>query len=217
MKKLDIQLLSTLAVVGFFVGCSVFNVDTPSSVDPSSAARDPGVRGGAAGAGAPIAGLTKTELAFFSAGKDDFAEEEEVADGLGPTMNLGSCGGCHLHPALGGTSPPVNPQIAFANKKGAANTVPSFIRLNGPVREVRFVRNPDGTPDGGVHDIFTIVGRSDNPYGCAIQQPNFSAYPNNLVFRIPTPTFGLGLIESITDTTIRNNLASDPLGQKLLL
>src|SRR5216683_5845612 len=134
MKKLDIQLLSTLAVVGFFVGCSVFNVDTPSSVDPSSAARDPGVRGGAAGAGAPIAGLTKTELAFFSAGKDDFAEEEEVADGLGPTMNLGSCGGCHLHQALGGTSPPVNPQIAFATLNGATNTVPSFITPRGPVR-----------------------------------------------------------------------------------
>src|SRR2546425_13055235 len=116
MKKLDIQLLSTLAVVGFFVGCSVFNVDTPSSVDPSSAARDPGVRGGAAGAGAPIAGLTKTELAFFSAGKDEFAQEEEVADGLGPTMNLGSCGGCPLHPAPRGTSPPAEPPIAIANK-----------------------------------------------------------------------------------------------------
>src|SRR3989441_8105566 len=137
MKKRDTQLLSTLAVVGFFVGCSVSNVDTPSSVDPSSAARDPGVRGGAAGAGAPIAGLTKTELAVFSAGKDDFAEEEEVADGLGPTMNLGSCGGCHLPPALGGTSPPGDPQIAFSHKKGAAHTAPSFITLKRPVRQAR--------------------------------------------------------------------------------
>ena len=39
-------------------------------------------------------------------------------------MNLGSCGGCHLQPALGGTSPPVNPQVAFASKNGATNTVP---------------------------------------------------------------------------------------------
>src|SRR3989441_3795970 len=132
MKKLDIQLLSTLAVVGFFVGCSVFNVDTPSSVDSSSAARDPGVRGGAAGAGAPIAGLTKTELAFFNAGKDAFEEEEEVADGLGPTMNLGGCAGCHLQPAVGGASPAVNPQVAFAAANGAGNTVPSFITPNGP-------------------------------------------------------------------------------------
>src|SRR5213594_1778944 len=208
--KLDTQLLSTLAIVGFFVGCSVSHVDTPSSVDPSSAARDPGVRGGVAGAGAPIAGLTKTELAFFSAGKDDFAEEEEVADGLGPTMNLGSCGGCHLHPALGGTSPPVNPQIAFANKKGAANTVPSFITLNGPVREARFVRNPDGTPDGGVHDLFTIAGRTDAP-GCKLAQPDFEQElaRRNVIFRIPTPVFGAGLIEQIPDKAILANQAND--------
>jgi len=210
MKKLDLQLVSTLAIVGFFVGCSVSNVDTPSSGDPSSAARDPGVRGGAAGAGAPIAGLTKTELAFFSAGKDDFAEEEEVADGLGPTMNLGSCGGCHLHPALGGTSPPVNPQIAFANKKGAANTVPSFITLNGPIREARFVRNPDGTPDGGVHDLFTIAGRADAP-GCKLAQPDFERElaRRNVIFRIPTPVFGAGLIEQIPDKVILANQAND--------
>src|SRR5881628_3261753 len=210
MKKLGIQPLSTLVLVGFFVGCSVSNVDTPSSVDPSSAARDPGVRGGAPGAGAPIAGLTKTELAFFSAGKDDFAEEEEVADGLGPTMNLGSCGGCHLHPALGGTSPPVNLQIAFAKKNGAANTIPSFITLNGPVREVRFVRNPDGTPDGGVHDLFTIAGRADAP-DCKLAQPDFGQElaRRNVIFRIPTPVFGAGLIEQIPDKVILANQATD--------
>src|SRR6059036_1341854 len=212
MKKRDTQLLSTLAVLGFFVGCAVSNVDTPSSVDPSSAARDPGVRGGAAGAGAPIAGLTKTELAVFSAGKDDFAEEEEVADGLGPTMNLGSCGGCHLHPALGGTSPPVNPQIAFAKKKGAANTAPSFITLNGPVREVRFVRNPDGTPDGGVHDLFTIAGRADAP-DCKLAQPDFGQElaRRNVIFRIPTPVFGAGLIAQIPDKVILANQATDAI------
>src|SRR3989454_10041731 len=95
MKKFVIPLLLALVVVGFFCSCS----EIPSPVDPSPAARDTGVRGGAAGAGAPIAGLTKTELAFFSAGKDEFAQEEEVAEGLGPTMNLGSCGGVPLHPS----------------------------------------------------------------------------------------------------------------------
>src|SRR6267142_7236427 len=152
MKKSVFHLLSPLAAVCFCVGCT----EAPSPVDASSAARDPGVRGGAAGAGAPIAGLTETELAFFSAGADEFTEEEEVGDGLGPTMNLGSCSGCHLQPAVGGTSPPVNPQVAFAKMNGAANIVPSFITANGPVREARFVRNPNGTPDGGVHDLFTI-------------------------------------------------------------
>jgi CxxC motif-containing protein (DUF1111 family) len=75
------------------------------------------------------------------------------------------------------------------------------------------VRNPDGTPNGGVVDIFTISGRTDSPTGCRISQPNFSNQ-SNFIFRIPTPTFGGGLIESITDTTIKNNLASDPTGMK---
>jgi hypothetical protein len=45
------------------------------------------------------------------------------------------------------------------------NVIPSFIQRDGPVREARFIRNPDGTPDGGVHNVFTIAGRSDAP-GC---------------------------------------------------
>ena len=213
MKAFEVRLAVALAVVGFFTGCTVPPVDGPSS----PAARDPGARGGAAAAGAPIAGLTRSELAFFDAGKDDFAEEEAAADGLGPTMNLDSCGGCHLQPALGGTSPPVNPQIAFATKNGATNTVPSFIARNGPVREARFVRNPDGTPDGGVHDLFTIAGRADAP-GCRLAQPDFETElaRRNVIFRIPTPVFGAGLIEQIPDRAILANRAeSAPLKQQM--
>jgi hypothetical protein len=52
---------------------------------------------------------------------------------------------------------------------GATNVVPSFITVNGPIREARFVRKPDGTPDGGVHGLFVITGRTDAP-GCKITQ-----------------------------------------------
>src|SRR3989449_1454480 len=213
MKKIVVPLLLTLAVVGFFFSCA----EIPPPVDSSSTARDPGVRGGAAGAGAPLAGLTKTELVFFNAGTDEFVEEEDVADGLGPTMNLGSCAGCHLQPAVGGTSPPVNPQVAFATLNGAANSVPSFITANGPVREARFVKNPDGTPDGGVHDLFTITGRSDAP-GCMLVQPNFEREiaHRNMIFRIPTPVFGAGLIEQIPDQAILANQANDLPKKKAL-
>ena len=93
------------------------------------------------------------------------------------------------------------------------NTIPPFITQNGPIREVRFIKNSDGSADGGVHDLFTISGRSDKPTGCNISQPDFSN-TNNIIFRIPTPTFGNGLIESIMDSTIRSNLAADPTGQK---
>src|SRR5256885_5432904 len=113
------------------------------------------------------------------------------------------CSGCHLQPEVGGTSPFVNPQVAFANKMNATNTVPSFITANGPVREARFVRNPDGTPDGGVHALFTITGRDDAP-GCVLGQPAFEQElaNRNVIFRIPTPTYGAGLIEEIPDSAI---------------
>jgi len=179
---------------------------------------DPGIRSGPPGAGQPFAtGLSAGEQAFFNnVGVPTFQEVEAVADGLGPRFNLDSCAGCHVFPAIGGSSPPTNnPQVAHATSIAPGNTVPSFLSINGPVREVRFIKNPDGTADGGVHDIFTIVGRPDNPTGCAISQPDFSN-TSNMIFRIPTPVFGAGLIESITDTTIRNNLAASAAAKRLL-
>jgi len=190
---------------------------TLASAFTTKAQSDPGPRGGPPGAGKPIAGLSAGESSFFTnVATPTFNEVEAVADGLGPRFNLDSCAGCHAQPATGGSSPASNPQFTRAAAMAPGNTVPSFLSANGPVRETRFVRNSDGTPDGGVHAIFTIAGRPDSPHGCSIQQPNYQQQlnNNNVIFRIPTPTFGDGLIESITDTTIRNNLASDPTGQK---
>jgi CxxC motif-containing protein (DUF1111 family) len=171
---------------------------------PGGKTLDPGPRGGAAGAGGPLPGLGTDELNFFTAATPVFNEVETVAQGLGPRFNDISCGACHAQPILGGSSPATNPQVADSAVAGAKNTLPSFITANGPVREVRFVRNPDGTPDGGVHDLFVITGRSDAP-GCNIQQPNFAAAvaANNAIFRIPTPTFGLGLVEAIPDSGLQ--------------
>jgi CxxC motif-containing protein (DUF1111 family) len=176
-------------------------------------ARDPGVRPGSPGVGAPITGLTAGELDYFTKAAPIFSEVDAVQNGLGPRFNLNSCSGCHAYPAVGGSSPFKNPQVTTAPTMAPGNTIPAFLSAHGPIREVRFVTNPDGTADGGVHDIFTIVGRSDNPPGCSIEQPDFSD-TSNMIFRIPTPTFGAGLIESIPDAVIRANLAADPAGQK---
>jgi CxxC motif-containing protein (DUF1111 family) len=189
-------------------GSLLFEVETASSLDP--VASDPGVRFGAPDAGDPLAGLSAAELAFFQAGKDEFEQVESIEEGLGPTMNLDACAGCHAQPAVGGTSAFANPQVAFANKNGATNRIPPFIQADGPVREARFVRNPDGTRDGGVHALFTLAGRTDAP-GCALEQPEFDAQLalGNVIFRIPTPLFGAGLIEQIPDKVILANQASN--------
>src|SRR5258705_4905646 len=185
MKKIIIvALFLALAVIGPFM----LRNEIPFFDGSASAARDPGVRGGAAGAGAPIEGLAAPELAFCKAGKGEFEEDEGIAEGVGPPLNLGSCRGCHVQPAVGGTSPAMNPQVEFATADGATNTVPSFITPRGPVREARFVKNADGSPDNGVHDLFTIAGRPDAS-GCMLAQPDFEQElaRRNVIFRIPTP------------------------------
>src|ERR1700730_7942285 len=46
--------------------------------------------------------------------------------GLGTGFNMNTCAGCHAQPAVGGSSPGLNPQVRVANLDGATNTVPSF-------------------------------------------------------------------------------------------
>ena len=182
---------------------------------------DPGVRGGPPGAGGPLNGLTADELTFFNDGLSQFNEVQVVTGGdnkgLGPRFNSNSCLACHSQPASGGTSPAMNPSIAVATLNGAKNTVPWFIVPNGPVREARFKKNPNGTNDGGVHDLFVVTGRSD-AMGCNIAQPSFTPAGNgltgqggnrNIIFRIPTPTFGAGLIEAIPDSAILANMNAE--------
>ena len=178
-------------------------------------AHDPGVRGGPPGAGGPIAGLTAAQMTYFTAGQESFNEVDSVNGritgtglGLGPRFNAESCGQCHAQPLSGGTSPFSNPQIADATDQGATNQVPAFITSDGPVREARFPKTPDlQHVDGSVHALFTITGRIDAA-GCNLQQDDFAraSRDNNLEFRIPTPLFGSGLIESIPDAAIVANM-----------
>ncbi len=188
---------------------------------------DPGPRGGRPSAGGPYPSLNATEQFLFQQAATVFQEVDSVSGniagetglGLGPAFNANSCAMCHAQPAVGGSSPGFqspqkpgpNPQVALATLHGANNRVPSFITPNGPVREARFISLPGGSgPDGGVHGLFTIAGRSDAT-GCSLAQPDFAtAVANhNVIFRIPTPTFGLGLVENTPDATLAANLASN--------
>ncbi len=189
--------------------------------------RDPGPRTGAPSAGNFINGLSSSQQAYFTDGQTRFQEVESVQNGknngLGPSFNSNSCSSCHAQPTFGGSSPSVNPQIAVANLEGATNRIPAFITLNGPVREARFKFATDAsgrsssTPDGGVHGLFTITGRSDAA-SCQMAQPNFERMvdENNVSFRIPTPVFGEGLIESISDDTIVSNETAQAAAKQFL-
>ena len=197
--------------LALWLGASAFAQQSFGSHNSSSPA-DPGPRSGVAGVGSPLAGLSAAQLAAFIDGQTRFQEVDAVTNGLGPRFNSNSCSSCHLQPAAGGSSPRTNPQVAFANWK---NQLPSFIQANGPVREARFIKNSDGTPDGGVHGLFVIAGRPDSPQGCNISQEDFSN-TSNISMRIPTPTFGLGLIEAIPDATLVQNLTANSAAKSQL-
>ena len=174
--------------------------------------------------------LTVNQINFWEAGMAKFgdlvsvlgAPATEPLPGLGPRFNGNSCFMCHSQPSIGGSSPgqgtPLfagNPQIPLATHRGAMNNVPSFvsIRPNGPVVEARFPLAIDsaGTPvkvlDGSVQQLYIIAGRDDAP-PCNIKQPPFGTEvaANNVIFRVPTPTFGMGFIETTPDATLVGNL-----------
>jgi CxxC motif-containing protein (DUF1111 family) len=174
-------------------------------------AHDPGVRGGPAGAGAALAGLTSDEREMFAVGLEDFSEEEDVADGVGPRFNFVGCAGCHSQPAVGGTSPAVNPLFRVPTELGfTGNVMPSFLHPGGPIREARFKRHADGSRDGGVRALFVISGHADAA-GCTIRQENFERHllTDNVALRIPTPVFGAGLVEQVSDRALVANLTAD--------
>jgi CxxC motif-containing protein (DUF1111 family) len=195
------------------------------SISPLHAQNDPGPRPGPAAAGSFYPTLNSNEQGFFGQAQLRFQEVDSVSGGiagetgvgLGPTFNGNSCAQCHAQPTIGGSSPGLsslqnsiaNPQVALAALDGATNTVPSFVTADGPVREARFIKTSTGTADGGVHDLYTITGRSDAT-GCTLAQPDFAdaLTANNVIFRIPTPLFGLGLVEATPDATLQANLAA---------
>ena len=85
------------------------------------------------------------------------------SSGLGARFNGDQCSVCHQQPSIGGSGgflvpnpqapqnkfrKPENPMFdLIPHRKGGQNSVPSFITQYGPIREVRFQKKPDGTPD----------------------------------------------------------------------
>ena len=140
----------------------------------------------------------------------DFPQAHTNSNGLGTRHNGDSCFVCHAQPTLGGSGgfislgpglPAQNPAFdLIPHRFGKKNVVPSFITQFGPIREVRF------RSDNGVHQLWVTSGITNDPYNlsCAATQPDFATElaNNNLSFRIPLQILGLGLIDSIQDTTI---------------
>jgi CxxC motif-containing protein (DUF1111 family) len=187
---------------------------------------DPGVQNGNRGTGAALSSVLSNNpsgiLSFFTDGQTRFQDVESVSkspsgnNGLGPRFNSNSCSSCHAQPTIGGTGAATNPQFSLISSgvaPASGNTMPSFITANGPTLEARFpfFFNNNGSvnynsPNGGVETLFVVTGRSDAG-SCNIPQPSFATAQaeGNIIFRIPTPVFGAGLIENLDDSTLLSN------------
>ena len=186
------------------------------------------VAGTAANSPAPFPSISANVLSFFNDGLSRFQNVETVLGipsgpnkgsnaGLGPRFNLNSCSSCHSQPTIGGSGPSINPEASVISSgiaSSTTNTLPQFISQAGPTVEARFpfFFNSNGTPntnqpDGSVQDLFTVSGLA-GATACNIQQPAFlnAQLENNVQFRIPTPLFGLGLVENLNDTVLLTNL-----------
>ncbi len=164
--------------------------------------------------GSPVNGLGELDPVF--------PQFHTNSNGLGARHNADQCFLCHAQPTLGGSGGfivpnpgqgtpmlPENPLFRLVpNRFGKKNVAPSFEQQYGPIREVRFKYKPDGTRDGGVHQLYVVTGiKNDSSIrNCSIVQPDFATElaNNNLSFRIPLQMLGLGLIESIQDREILN-------------
>ncbi|MGH9915222.1 MAG: di-heme oxidoredictase family protein, partial [Pyrinomonadaceae bacterium] len=147
--------------------------------------------------------------------------------GLGARFNGDQCIVCHSQPVIGGAGgflvpnpgdpnprPAENPMsFLIPNRRGQTNRAPSFITPDGPIREARFKFQRDArgaltnVRDGGVHQLFTLTGRNDDPTiaGCNIAQPDFERElrEENAAFRIPLTMEGTGFLDSVQDKEVQ--------------
>ena len=132
----------------------------------------PPVRIPQGGFGAPLPGLTDSQLADFIAGRDEFQNVEDAAGGLGPIFNNVSCVSCHRQGGSGGA---------------------------GTINVVRFGREENGEFDpladlgGSLLQRFSIARGTRE-----IVPPQANVRAN----RQTSALFGLGLIEAIPEETI---------------
>lgn len=127
-------------------------------------------------AGDALAGLTAAQLAAFVDGRDDFAEEEKVSDGLGPVFNERSCAACHSVPATGGGSP----RTVTRFSRRVNGVYDPLAALGGSLMQDHAI----GPADGSVHPF---------------KPESVPAVATIVVHRRTPPLFGLGLIDATPD------------------
>jgi CxxC motif-containing protein (DUF1111 family) len=134
--------------------------------------------------GDPIRGLPGPLLARFEIGLDEFQEEEDTKEGLGPVFNDVSCVACHAQGGIGGGGDGLETRFGKRNPDGSFDPLAQF---GGSLLQAQGIVYPD----------------------CSQPAEQLPAEANVVAQRQTTPLFGLGLLEAVPAQVLR--LLADPL------
>ena len=210
--------VAPLCLTAALVTLFACRIETASS--DTFRARDPGVRATVPGnpnPGNPLPDLTKNQQKFFDVSSADFEEEETVSEGLGPTMNLDSCGGCHAQPAVGERAPVPIPRSCSRRRTARTTALPHSSGRTGRYAKRDSKKMPTAAPTAACMRCSRLPGLdTQEPVPPTTTGLRDSLSANNVIFRIPTPVFERGLIEQIPDSAIRANQAANATAKRTL-
>jgi len=179
------SLISSMALAVLSAGCSATD-----GVNETLGSEQEHLLGG------QLSGISSTA---FAEARDNFAEIEDINDGVGPIFNEVACGNCHSNGALGGAGQNVERRYGtFTN--GGFNSLSQF--------------------GGSLRQLFSLV-RFNNPafHGGPASNPTLCTVPTEVepsqatvhnVGRLTTPLFGLGLVDAMPDSFFDALAAAEP-------
>jgi CxxC motif-containing protein (DUF1111 family) len=136
------------------------------------------------------AALPGTNAAAFSAASANFAETESAADGLGPIFNQNACGSCHQNGALGGAGQNIEQRYGTLTN-GTFNTL--------------------AATGGSLRQLFGIGGFNIGGLNCNSGVDSNPAQGATIFAgRMTTPLFGLGLVDSLPDSSFDTLASREP-------
>ncbi len=136
--------------------------------------------------GAPLNGLTPSQLAAFDAGKVDFNHVFTPAEGLGPIFNQNSCGTCHNNPTGGSGTVTVT---RFGLVSGKTGLFDPLANLGGSLQQSQSIS-----------------------VACAEIVPTIA---NVTAKRVTNSALGAGLVEAIDDADISANVGTSGVSGKV--
>lgn len=168
--------ISLLLAATLLLGCPM---DPDADPTPTILTDGPIAEGIAAKLGQPLPSASADQLETFERGKRVFLRRFDLVDGLGPTFNLNSCGGCHEKPVPG----------------GSAGLYRNFFLAGRETTDGAFVFSDSDGMAGGVLRAFSFrEGGSARP----IVPDDTDTFAQ----RNPIAFFGMGLIAEVSEEEI---------------